>query len=135
MTTENDRCDSVCARGICRRDFLKLAVAAGLLAGCSSERQPTATPTEDFSQVSYCGIRCAEACPGNKYPSLCDSCKSEDGKHSTFWETCTIRACATERQVATCAHCDEYPECDDPLWKRYPILRQNIDQIRSDLEG
>ena len=48
MTRENN-CDSnSCPRGISRRDFIKLATAVGLFAGCSSTQQqgvaPTSTP-------------------------------------------------------------------------------------------
>jgi len=89
----------------------------------------------ESNQVAYCGIRCREACPDYKYPSLCSSCKSEDEKHSSFWERCMIRKCAVEKQVVTCAHCDEYPTCDDPMWESYPWLRRQIDQIRSNLEA
>jgi hypothetical protein len=46
-----------------------------------------------------------------------------------------IRKCAVEKQVVTCAHCDEYPTCDDPMWESYPWLRRQIDQIRSNLEA
>jgi hypothetical protein len=155
MTKEDDYCNSPCLRGICRRDFLKLAVAAGLLSGCGAEQQPnaappdepTATPTcaptgtadtvsaEDFSQVAYCGIRCREACPEHTYPTSCEGCKSEGGKLGHFCERCAIRKCAMEKQVVTCAHCDEYPSCDVDTWKMYPVLRRKIDGIRSTLEA
>ncbi len=46
-----------------------------------------------------------------------------------------IRKCAVEKQVVTCARCDEYPTCDDPMWESYPWLRRQIDQIRSNLEA
>ena len=44
VTGEHKRDDSPRLRGICRRDFLKLAAAAGLLAGCRPHQQPTPTP-------------------------------------------------------------------------------------------
>ena len=44
MTREHDRSASPHPRGMSRRDFLKLAAAAGLLAGCRPHQQPTPTP-------------------------------------------------------------------------------------------
>ena len=155
MTTESDCRDRPCG-GICRRDFLKLALAAGLLAGCSTRQEVAATPTseptapptitptpgatevsvdsaEGFGQVAYCGIRCQEACPEYKYPISCDGCKSEGTKLGPYCERCTLRKCAGERQVVTCAHCSEYPSCDAEEWTEFPILRILSDQIRNEL--
>jgi len=44
MTKEHNHSDSPRPRGISRRDFIKLAAAAGLLAGCGPARPPTVTP-------------------------------------------------------------------------------------------
>ena len=152
MTTESDCHNKLCVLGMYRRDFLKLAVAAGtglLAAGCSTSQEPSASPTitpapvptaiptysaEDFSHMAYCGIRCWAACPEHAYPNSCEGCKSEGGKLSRSCGFCAIRKCASEKQVLTCAHCDEYPSCEADTWTRYPILRDKIDQIRSDLQ-
>jgi hypothetical protein len=156
MPTSDDSCDRPCTRAICRRDFLKLAVATGFLAGCSTSREQAATPiseptapptiapapesTEvssdsagDFSQVAYCGIRCQEACPEYEYPISCDGCKSAGTKLGSYCGECTIRECAGERQVATCAHCSEYPSCDAEEWTKFPLLKTRIDLIRDEL--
>jgi uncharacterized protein (DUF362 family) len=47
MQKKNQRNNSLCPRGISRRDFLlwAAATATGLLAGCSVTEQPSATPT------------------------------------------------------------------------------------------
>jgi hypothetical protein len=164
MKTESDCHNRLCVRGMYRRDFLKLAAAActGLLAtGCSASQEPTASPTitpapvptasptitpapvptaiptysaEDFSRMAYCGIRCWAACPEHAYPNHCEGCKSEGGKLSRHCDFCAIRKCASEKQVLTCAHCYEYPSCEADTWTRFPILRDKIDQIRSDLQ-
>lgn len=145
MTRENNRSNSPCLQGICRRDFLKLAVAAGLLAGCNAAQQPTAAPllaptaaattvsVEDFSQVAYCGMRC-QTCPVLRAHN-CDGCKSESGRLCPSCQTCTIRPCAMAKQVATCAHCDEFPSCDDSMWEIFPHLRVKAKQIRSSLKA
>lgn len=119
-------------QSISRRDFLKITAttsAACLLVGCGVKQ------SDEYGEVSYCGISCKEACPGHKYPKNCSSCKSEIGEHSKFWEECSIRACAEDKTVLTCAHCDSYAECDDPLWNRYPMLRNNVERIRRDIAG
>jgi hypothetical protein len=100
--------------------------------------KPTANPTysaEDFSRMAYCGIRCWVECPENAYPASCEGCKSKGGKLGHYCEICSIRKCAGEKQVLTCAHCDGYSSCEADTWKRYPILRIKIDQIRSDLQA
>lgn len=40
----------------------------------------------------------------------CAGCKSS-GPHFAFCSDCGVRACASERGVETCAHCEDY-ECD-----------------------
>lgn len=156
MTAKND-CTAYIQR-VYRRDFLKLVAAAGLfvVTGCNAGQEPTATapnaptatptitptpgPTAiptysagDFDQMAYCGIRCLTACPGRKYPKSCVGCKATEGKRDGFCESCAIRKCADEKQVFTCAHCDEYPTCENELWTKYPTLRRKIDQLRKDL--
>jgi hypothetical protein len=159
MTTEIDYHDGSCAQGISRSGFLKLAATAGLLVvGCNAKPEPTATPTskptvpptimptsaptaiptysaEDFSRMAYCGIRCWSACPEHAYPKSCEGCKSSGGILAPYCQTCAIRKCASEKQVLTCAHCQEYPSCTVETWTIFPVLRKKIDQIRSDLQN
>jgi hypothetical protein len=40
----------------------------------------------------------------------CDGCKSNE-EHFKYCAACSVRTCAHERGVATCAHCSEYV-CD-----------------------
>ncbi len=140
-------------KGIYRRDLFKLAVAAGtglFVTGCSDSREstvhspvtPAAKPTgvqthpaEDFSRMAYCGIKCRTSCPEKEYPEHCGGCKSEDGKLGHFCSVCAIRKCASEKQILTCAHCDEYPSCEVDTWTKYPVLRDMIDKIRGDLKS
>ncbi|MFX0108039.1 MAG: DUF3795 domain-containing protein, partial [Candidatus Hodarchaeota archaeon] len=64
----------------------------------------------------------------------CDGCKS-DGTHFKHCNICTVRACASERGVETCAHCDDYG-CDT-LEGFLNILggnlRDNLEKLRSSL--
>ena len=56
----------------------------------------------------------AEAWTSPDYPVSeeeinCDGCKSEDSVLFKHCDMCEVRACAMERGVETCAHCDDYP--------------------------
>jgi len=140
MAQERKPHDELPSHGMDRRHFLKLAAAAAVLSGCQAAA-PTAAPTavpppaEDFSLVAYCGIRCQEACPEHAYPTLCDGCKTEGGKLGHYCEQCMIRACASEKVVITCAHCDGYPTCEAEEWNKFPMLKRQIEEIRQELEG
>ena len=86
-----------------------------------------------ISNVAYCGLKCDE-CPAYlaklenndelrretlekwgspEYPLEikdinCDGCKAPDGVHFKFCGSCTVRQCASEKGVETCAHCPDY---------------------------
>ncbi len=85
------------------------------------------------TELAYCGINCKE-CPAflatinndddlrastrekwdtPEFPLAvedinCDGCKAKSGVHFKWCGQCTVRACASEHGVETCAHCDEY---------------------------
>jgi len=153
MPTENEANYQLCPFLINRRDFLKLAMLGGTLTGvwcltgCLAKEEsikpaePTAiivptTPAKlqgDFTNMSYCGILCQEACPESAYPKSCGGCKSTGTLHSSFTLICEIRKCASQKDVLTCAHCDEYPTCTAKTWTMYPGLKTRIESIRKDL--
>ena len=58
MSREHNCNNSSCPRRVSRRNFLKIAAAAGLLAGCRSTQQPPATPV--LSPSASLGINSAE---------------------------------------------------------------------------
>lgn len=88
------------------------------------------------STIAYCGLDCA-VCPAHlawknddnelrekqagewgspDYPIEaseinCVGCKVDDEPKFKFCAACTVKACASERGVKTCAHCDDYG-CD-----------------------
>lgn len=149
MEKKSDYQNRPCVSGMKRRDLLKLVVAAGtglLVTGNSASEEQTVPPSniptpepssthiyspEDFKSMAYCGIKCQTSCPEKEYPDHCGGCKSKNGKLGHFCGICAIRKCASEKQVLTCAHCDEYPSCKADTWAKYPILRDMIDKIRS----
>lgn len=161
MTIENDTREGLPAQGLSRCGFLKLAAAAGLLVtGCKAKPEPTSTPAPtspptvpptiaptprptaiptytaaDFNLMAYCGIRCISACPERAYPASCAGCKSTTGILAPYCQTCSVRKCAGEKGVLTCAHCDKYVSCTKDTWTTFPVLRTKIDQIREYLQG
>jgi hypothetical protein len=65
----------------------------------------------------------------------CRGCKSDT---ISGWcrKLCKIRPCAIEKNVKTCAHCDNY-SCDmlkDFLSKEEPVAAQNLEKIRKTLQ-
>ena len=88
-----------------------------------------------YEMISYCGIDCS-GCPAYKATQaddmealakvaeewseqfgmeippesiICDSCKTgDDARRSGYCDICGVRICAVEKEVETCAHCDEY---------------------------
>jgi len=108
------------------------------------------------SNLAYCGIDCA-VCPahlatatgdrealtklakewGGDYPPevatadnlRCSGCQQGAGEYLCFFcSDCTIRSCAIERELVSCAYCDEMEGCEklEPCWKMSPEARSTI---------
>jgi hypothetical protein len=60
----------------------------------------------------------------------CDGCKAEGGELFKHCANCAVRACASERGYATCAHCKDYG-CE----KITSMLNILDDYARSTLES
>jgi hypothetical protein len=63
----------------------------------------------------------------------CDGCKTEGGR--LFCNNdCSMRVCAIEKGIESCAYCDDYP-CQDleKLFTTDPGARERLDKIRSKL--
>jgi hypothetical protein len=148
MTT-SDRIDThgdSRAQGVCRREFLKVA-AVGLLAGRRAAQQPTGVPAEtvvseaplDDAKVVlagpcglYCGI-CSDYASGE-----CHGCGCECGGCAARYHhaECEIYRCAQDRELASCAACDQLP-CTalvqfayDPVWLTHGPVIENLRRIR-----
>jgi len=110
--------------------------------------------------LAYCGLDCA-VCPAHlawkndndelrekqakewgspEYPMTaadinCVGCKVDAEPKLKFCATCTVKSCASERGVETCAHCDDYG-CDileKWLAQAGDELRQKLDNLRAAL--
>ncbi len=161
-----------------RRDFLRqsLSVGTGLVCCCAnlscrskSKQRPSRASNvaqtemihEDFSELSYCCIRCDEQCEifaatknndqqskariasrwsekfGKAFKSqdvACYGCKAENMPVSYYATLCSLRKCARDRRVITCAHCDDFPSCQKDSWTKWPSLREKTDQIRNRIQ-
>ncbi|MFZ5917020.1 MAG: DUF3795 domain-containing protein [Chloroflexota bacterium] len=65
---------------------------------------------------------------------ICDGCVTDGGRKCGHWSECDVRACAMERGVVNCAHCDDYG-C--PIIEGFlgfvPGARATLDGIRAGL--
>ncbi|MFW9767278.1 MAG: DUF3795 domain-containing protein [Candidatus Thorarchaeota archaeon] len=112
------------------------------------------------SMMAYCGLNCAE-CPAYlawktdddklrekqvvewsspDYPLTvddinCAGCKTDGEPKFKFCGTCTVRACAGERGVETCAHCRDYGCETLEAWFKMAgdEARQKLDNLRAAL--
>ncbi|MGD2125023.1 MAG: DUF3795 domain-containing protein [Desulfobacteraceae bacterium] len=64
----------------------------------------------------------------------CDGCHPDSGRLFSYCMMCEIRKCGMEKEIANCAHCDEY-SCEklDNFLKMAPEGRKRLDKIRSNL--
>ncbi|MFX0056219.1 MAG: DUF3795 domain-containing protein [Candidatus Hermodarchaeota archaeon] len=65
----------------------------------------------------------------------CQGCKSTGDYHFKFCSTCGVRACGSQRNVQTCAHC-EYYGCDtleEFLKMTGESFREKLETLRSSL--
>ena len=139
------------------------AISAGLccplLTTCSKKEEVVEQEGIDYSKFSYCGLEC-NACDLFKATQandvqekkrlakewfdieekdfkaeifFCHTCKVEDKPHNQFQQTCNVRACAKEKALLTCAHCDELPNCDKEFWTKWPQVKEKIDGMRQEL--
>ncbi len=64
----------------------------------------------------------------------CDGCNADDGRLFHHCAVCEIRACAREKGLANCAHCDDF-SCSrlDFIFNAVPTARQALEKIRAGL--
>ena len=111
--------------------------------------------------VAYCGLVCTEceaylATQANDQAALeqmaqkareeygmpdataegvrCDGCLPAEGHKCGYCAHCQVRACAIERGLANCAHCDDYV-CEklEAFFGMAPGARMVLDEIRAGL--
>jgi len=110
--------------------------------------------------IAYCGLNCSEchafiATQKNDYEEKarvakewsemyktefkpedigCDGCLTATGKQIPYCSTCWVRKCASEKNLANCAYCVDYP-CTklDEFLNMAPEARTNLEEIKKGL--
>ena len=142
-----------------RRKFLKLGTCAGFglvlvdigFSSCSrlSKRKENNSISDKFALIAYCCLKCDE-CDAyiatqnddNKLRAKvaarwkmkseqinCDGCKSSNALFN-----CSAKKCARQKNVITCAHCEDFPSCDNEIWTRWPKLKKNTEDVKEELK-
>jgi hypothetical protein len=136
-------------------------VLGGLAAGHAALPCLARTSSEeevDPATLSYCGLSCTDKCKLFRATRdndialkkevardwynieekdfdpdriFCYGCKSTREPESPSLAKCTVRKCASEKGMATCADCRELKTCDKDLWKSYPKMREKLLERRS----
>ncbi|UCH11238.1 MAG: DUF3795 domain-containing protein [Fidelibacterota bacterium] len=115
---------------------------------------------EAFAALGYCSYNCEQKCKvfaatmqndmaakvelakrwseRNKREILpeqvfCYGCRDTTEVPGSFKEDCTVRQCAQDKRVTTCAHCSDFAECDKELWTEWPGIRAQVQAIRDTL--
>lgn len=109
--------------------------------------------------TAYCGITCSE-CPaflatrnddteGLKRVAemwssddleikpddiICDGCLTGHTRYAVFCSDCAARACAIDKGLENCGHCDDYP-CDNltRVFEMVPEAKAKLDEVRAGL--
>lgn len=60
---------------------------------------------------------------------ICYGCKTESEKTGIVVEKCTVRKCATSKDLECCIECDELATCNKELWKAFPEFKKYVDGL------
>ena len=111
-----------------------------------------------MNKLAYCGIDCA-VCPAYTATQSnnieektkisaewskafnadikpedinCDGCTAHTGRVISHWHECDIRKCAEEKEVTTCASCEDYAcEALNKFLDQAPELKANLESLRN----
>ncbi len=64
---------------------------------------------------------------------ICDGCLASDGRRCSYCSECSIRACALDRGLSSCAYCADYA-CDilQEFFGHASELRETLDALRAE---
>jgi Protein of unknown function (DUF3795) len=131
-----------------RRELLSSGTAFVGCCLCRGSIARAADAPKSFDMIAYCCLDCAkcqayqatirnddalraEVAAGWKMKPEqidCLGCKSTKPLFN-----CSLKKCATKRGLKTCAHCPDFPACNDGQWSRYPNLRETAEAMRKTL--
>jgi hypothetical protein len=61
---------------------------------------------------------------------FCYGCKSPGKPEGIVLKHCTVRQCAIEKGYDCCIACDDLPDCDLDLWKRFPEFHKAVIEMQ-----
>ena len=104
---------------------------------CSECESYVATQANDLEALERVAQHAREAFgmeDATAESTMCDGCLTDDGRQISYCAQCKIRACAVERGVVNCAHCEDYAcELLDEIFGHSDEARQTLDGIRAGL--
>ena len=92
-----------------------------------------ATKANDISQKTEIAKKWSQQY-GKQYKAedvYCLGCKTDS--FAICKVNCTVRECALEKGVDSCAHCKELVDCQKDLWLKWPKVRENAIRIQHQL--
>ena len=142
-----------------RRAFLKMGTCAGfgfflaetqLACHHKSPGTQEVSLADEYTMTAYCCIKCNECDAyratindddelratvaeqwGMKPEEInCLGCKTVDAPFN-----CSAKQCAQEKNVITCAHCEDFPDCDNETWTKWPQLREHAEGVWQELNA
>jgi hypothetical protein len=111
----------------------------------------------DFNKLSYCCANCDEGCKifrATKHNDLevkkqvalewsakynqdfepedvyCYGCRNESVNIGHNLKICTVRKCAKEKQIISCAHCNDFSICENNFWIDWPNMKEKVEEIQ-----
>lgn len=109
----------------------------------------------DPKKLNYCGHTCPKDCPfkvatvkndtdlkkkayetwkikeryGHDFDpktSFCWGCKTPNKPAGVVMTSCTVRACAIEKEYDSCIQCKKLKTCDKDIWSRFPSFHESV---------
>jgi hypothetical protein len=104
---------------------------------CTDCEAYIATQANDLAALEQMAARAREEFnmpDASAETAMCDGCLAESSRLCGYCYQCQVRACARERGMITCAHCNDYG-CAHlrAFWQMAPQARTTLDAIRVEL--
>jgi len=115
----------------------ELLAACGLR--CDECEAYLATQTNDRARAERVAAEWGKTFgDGTPFPieaTVCDGCLTASARKGGYCGQCGVRACAVQRKVASCAHCDDYgcETLEGFLKVAGDKLRARLDELRQSL--
>jgi Protein of unknown function (DUF3795) len=110
----------------------KIVAFCGII--CSECEAYKATQSGDQSELEHVAAAWREQFSPDITAAgiICEGCLATEGPQCTYCSECPIRACAIDRGLQSCAHCDDY-DCDTiaQFLSHTPGVGEALDKMRA----